>query len=207
MNAINPCILRDEERPKIAYDIFSSLLSERIVFVGEDIDDELANSIVAQLLHLDSLNHQPIKMYINSLGGVITSGYAILDTMYLIKSPVYTYAVGQACSFGAVLLASGEKGHRYALPHARIMIHQPSGGSVGQSSDIQITAKLIDTMKQELAQILADATGQPLKKVLKDSDRDLWMTSEEALKYGLVDSIVSPRSSKQTDKPKDNEKE
>lgn len=204
MNTINPCILRDEERPQVAYDIFSTLLSERIIFIGEDIDDELANSIVAQLLYLDTLNHTPIKMYINSPGGVITSGMAIYDTMNLIKSPVYTFALGQACSFGAILLTSGQKGHRYALPHARIMIHQPSGGSIGQSSDIQITAKLIDGMKQELAQILADTTGQPLKKVLKDSDRDLWMTSEEALKYGLIDAIVSPRSMK---KSTDNEKE
>ena len=174
-----------------AYDIYSRLLKDRIVFVGGEVEDEMANAIVAQLLLLQAQDaKKEVSMYINSPGGSVTAGLAILDTMRMVSCPVATYCVGQAASMGAVLLSAGERGHRHALPNARIMIHQPWGGAQGKASDIEITAKEILRLKDVLNGILADASGKSVDEVLKDTDRDHFMSAAEAKEWGLVDKVL-----------------
>ena len=174
-----------------AYDIYSRLLKDRIVFVGGEVEDEMANAIVAQLLLLQAQDaKKEVSMYINSPGGSVTAGLAILDTMRMVKSPVATYCVGQAASMGAILLSAGEKGKRHALPNARIMIHQPWGGAQGKASDIEITAKEILRLKETLNGILADASGKTVEEVTKDTDRDHFMSAEDARTWGIVDKVL-----------------
>ena len=185
-----PMVVEQTGRGERAYDIYSRLLKERIIFLGGGIDDHVANLVIAQLLFLEAEDpDKDIHLYINSPGGVVTAGMAIFDTMRYIKSPVSTICVGQAASMGAVLLAAGEKGKRYSLAHSRIMIHQPLGGFQGQATDISIHAREILRMKDELNDILADLTGQQKEKVETDTDRDYFMSAGEAKEYGLVDSI------------------
>jgi len=184
-----PIVVEQSGRGERSYDIYSRLLKERIIFLGGSIDDHVANLIIAQLLFLEAEDpDKDIHLYINSPGGVVTAGMAIFDTMRYIKSPVSTICVGQAASMGAVLLAAGEKGKRYTLAHSRIMIHQPLGGFQGQATDINIHAKEILRMKDELNQLLAEMTGQPFEKVETDTERDFFMSADEAREYGLVDS-------------------
>ena len=186
-----PTVVENSSRGERAFDIFSRLLRERIIFLGSEIDDDVANSIVAQLLLLDSENpDKDIMLYINSPGGVITAGMAIYDTMKLIKADVSTICLGDAASMGAFLLSAGTKGKRLALPNARIMIHQPLGGAKGQATDIEIEAKEILRMKTMLCTLMAEHTGQTVDKIKQDTERDNFMTAEEALKYGLIDKIV-----------------
>jgi ATP-dependent Clp protease protease subunit len=174
-----------------AYDIYSRLLKERIIFLGEPIDDAVANTLIAQLLFLDAENSkEDIKIYVNSPGGSVTSALAMYDTMQHIKADVATICLGQAASAAAVLLAAGAKGKRYALPNARIMIHQVMGGVEGQQKDIEIQAKEIFRIKNQINQILSKHTGQPVKKIDADTDRDFWMTGEDAKKYGIIDKII-----------------
>ena len=174
-----------------AYDIYSRLLKDRIVFVGGEIDDDSANAVVAQLLFLQAQDpEKEVSMYINSPGGSVMAGLAILDTMKMVKCPVATYCVGQAASMGAILLASGEKGRRFALPHARIMVHQPWGGAQGKASDIEITAREILRLKDVLNGILAEAAGKAPDAVVQDTDRDHFMSAEEAKSWGIVDNIL-----------------
>ena len=174
-----------------AYDIYSRLLKERIIFLGEPIDDAVANTVIAQLLFLDAENNKAdIKIYVNSPGGSVTSALALYDTIQHVKSDVATICLGQAASAAAVLLASGAKGKRYALPNARVMIHQVMGGVEGQQKDIEIQAKEIFRIKNQINQILAKHTGQPVKKIDTDTDRDFWMTAEDAKKYGIIDKII-----------------
>ena len=174
-----------------AYDIYSRLLKDRIVFVGGEIDDDSANAVVAQLLFLQAQDPgKEVSMYINSPGGSVTAGLAILDTMKMVKCPVATYCVGQAASMGAILLASGAKGRRFALPHARIMVHQPWGGAQGKASDIEITAREILRLKDVLNGILAEAAGKTSEAVVQDTDRDHFMSAEEAKAWGIVDNIL-----------------
>ncbi len=186
-----PTVVEASSRGERSFDIFSRLLRERIIFLGSAIDDDVANSIVAQLLLLDSENSEKdIMLYINSPGGVITAGMAIYDTMKLIKSDVSTICLGDAASMGAFLLSGGTKGKRLALPNARIMIHQPLGGAKGQATDIEIEAKEILRMKKMLNELLAEHTGQKVERIKKDTERDNFMTAEEALEYGLIDKII-----------------
>lgn len=193
MNFI-PIVIEQTARGERAYDIYSRLLKDRIIFLGSVISDEVANVITAQLLFLESEDpERDIYFYINSPGGAVTAGLAIYDTMEYIKPPVSTVCVGQAASMAALLLASGAKGKRYSLPHARIMIHQPLGGFQGQASDVDIQAREILRMREELNTILTKHTGQTLKKVEKDTDRDCFMTGKQALEYGLVDEVISNR--------------
>jgi len=180
-----------------AYDIYSRLLRERIVFLGGAIDDALANTVIAQLLFLESEDpKKDIHLYINSPGGNVTSGLAILDTMNHIKPDVSTICVGIAASMGSVLLSAGAKGKRYALPHSEVMVHQPWGGVEGQASDIAIAAKHVLKTRETLNKILADNTGQPLSQIEKDTDRDFYMSAEEAKKYGIVDAVMKQKNSK-----------
>ena len=189
-----PVVIEQTNRGERQYDLYSRLLKDRIIFLGSPVDDYVANSIVAQLLFLESEDpEKEISLYINSPGGVITAGLAIYDTMQLISSPVSTICIGQAASMGAVLLAGGEKGKRFILPHSRVLIHQPLGGARGQASDIEIQAKEILAMRRTLNGILSDHTGQTLKKIQKDTDRDYIMTATEAVKYGIVDSIIGKK--------------
>ena len=175
-------------------DIYNRLYRERIIFLGRDVDDEIANQIIAVMLYLDSEDPgKDISLYINSPGGMVTSGMAIYDTMQHIKSDVVTICVGLAASMGSFLLAAGTKGKRLALPHSRIMIHQPSGGARGQASDIEIEAREILRIRGQLNQIYANNTGQPLEKIEKDMDRDFFMSAEEAKAYGLIDHVVEER--------------
>ena len=184
-----PIVVEQSGRGERSYDIYSRLLKERIIFLGGSIDDHVANLVIAQLLFLEAEDpDKDVHLYINSPGGVVTAGMAIFDTMRYIKSPVSTICVGQAASMGAVLLAAGEKGKRYSLAHSRIMIHQPLGGFQGQATDINIHAKEILRMKDELNGLLAEMTGQPFEKVEADTERDFFMSAEEAREYGLVDS-------------------
>ncbi len=186
-----PTVIEASSRGEKSFDIFSRLLRERIIFLGEEIDDEMSNSIVAQLLLLDSENpEKDIMMYINSPGGVITSGLAIYDTMQHIRADVSTICLGEAASMGAFLLSSGTKGKRMALPSARIMIHQPLGGAKGQATDIEIEAKEILRMKKELNTILAANTGQTVEKIYADTERDNYMSAQEAVEYGLIDKVI-----------------
>ena len=186
-----PTVIENSSRGERSFDIFSRLLRERIIFLGSEIDDDVANSIVAQLLLLDSENpDKDIMLYINSPGGVITAGMAIFDTMKLIKADVSTICLGDAASMGAFLLSAGTKGKRLALPNSRIMIHQPLGGAKGQATDIEIEAKEILRMKNMLSTLLAEHTGQTIEKIKEDTERDNFMTAKEALEYGLIDKIV-----------------
>ena len=187
-----PTVIESSSRGERSFDIFSRLLRERIIFLGSEIDDDVANSIVAQLLLLDSENpEKDIMLYINSPGGVITAGMAIYDTMKLIKADVSTICLGDAASMGAFLLSGGTKGKRLALPNARIMIHQPLGGAKGQATDIEIEAKEILRMKTMLCELMAEHTGQKVEKIKKDTERDNFMTAQEALEYGLIDRIIT----------------
>ncbi len=193
MNLV-PIVIEKDGRGERAYDIYSKLLKERIVFLGTAIDDSVANIIIAQLLFLESEDpSKEIFLYINSPGGVVTSGLAIYDTMQYVKSPIVTMCIGQAASMGAILLTGGEKGRRYALPHSSIVIHQPLGGVQGQATDIGIHAKEILRMREELNRILCQHTGQPMEKIAVDTERDFFMTTEQAKEYGLIDQIVEKR--------------
>lgn len=187
-----PVVIEQSSRGERSFDIFSRLLRERIIFLGTPIDDMVANLIVAQLLLLDSENpEKDIMLYINSPGGSVTAGFAIYDTMQHIRADVSTICLGQAASMGAFLLAAGAKGKRMALPHSRVLIHQPLGGAQGQATDIEIQAAEIIRIKKSLNEILAANTGQSLKKIEKDTDRDYIMTPQEALEYGMIDKVVS----------------
>jgi ATP-dependent Clp protease protease subunit len=187
-------VVEQDGRGERAYDIYSRLLKDRIIFLGASIDDDLSNLIIAQLLFLESEDpDREIYFYLNTPGGQVSSGMAIYDTMQYIKPPVCTICMGQAASMGALLLAAGEKGRRSALPHSRILIHQPLGGFQGQATDIDIQAREILRMKDELNQILAKLTEQPLSKIEADTERDYYMTSEQAKSYGLIDAILIKR--------------
>jgi ATP-dependent Clp protease protease subunit len=193
MNLI-PTVIEKSQYGERAYDIYSRLLKERIIFLGGPINDMVANSIIAQLLFLDSRDStKPIQLYINTPGGIVTSGLAIYDTMQSVKCQVSTLCVGMAASMGAVLLAAGAKGKRFALPHSQILLHQPMGGAQGQASEIEITAKQIVKIKEQLNSIIAKHTGQPMEKVEKDSDRDFYLTPEEAKTYGLIDEVIKEK--------------
>ena len=189
-----PYVIEQTNRGERSYDIYSRLLKDRIVFLGGEINDDVANSVVAQMLFLEMEDPEAdIQLYINSPGGVITSGMAIYDTMRYLKCEVSTLCIGMAASMGAFLLAAGAKGKRKALPHAEIMIHQPSGGARGQATDIEIQAEQILRVKKTMNQLLAEHTGQPLRTIEKDVERDHYMTADQALKYGLIDEIIAPR--------------
>lgn len=189
-----PMVIEQTGRGERSYDIYSRLLKERIIFLTEQIDDHLANTIIAQLLFLEAEdNEKDIYMYINSPGGVVTAGMAIYDTMQYIKSKVSTICLGQAASMGALLLCAGEHGKRYALPNARIMIHQPLGGAQGQATDIEIQTKEILRIKGNLNQIMAHHTKQPLATIQKDTERDFYQSAEESVKYGLIDEIITQK--------------
>jgi len=191
-NSLVPMVIETTGRGERAYDIYSLLLKERIIFLGTPINDQVANLIVAQLLYLDRENpEREIQMYINSPGGVIYSGLAIYDTMRLIQAPVSTIAVGATASMGTVLLASGNKGRRYALPNATIHLHQPLGGMQGQAVDMEIQAKEILRLRDKLNTILSERTGQPLERIQRDTDRDFFMDAKGAVEYGLIDDVLS----------------
>ena len=192
--ALVPYVIEQTSRGERSYDIYSRLLKDRIIFLSEEVNDTTASVIVAQLLFLDAEDpEKDINFYINSPGGSVTAGLAIYDTMQHIKADVSTICVGMAASMGAFLLAGGAKGKRYALPNSEVMIHQPLGGTRGQATDIQIHAERIVKMKQDLNRMLSENTGQPLEKVAKDTERDNFMTSKEAMEYGLIDSVVEKR--------------
>jgi ATP-dependent Clp protease protease subunit len=196
MTVYIPYVIEQSERGERAFDIYSRLLKDRIIFIGSDIDDHVANLVIAQMLFLESEDpDKDINLYINCRGGIVTSGMAIYDTMQFIKSDVSTTCVGQATSMGAVLLAAGAKEKRYSLPHSRIMIHQPLGGIQGQATDIDIQAKEILRLKHELNEILAVHTGQPLDQVEKDSDRDFFMSADQAREYGIIDRVIKDKVS------------
>ena len=186
-----PMVVEQTSRGERSYDIYSRLMQDRIVLLGGEVNDDSANLIVAQLLFLQAQDpKKPVNMYINSPGGSVTAGLAIYDTMQFISCPVYTYCIGQAASMGAVLLTAGEKGHRFSLPNARIMIHQPWGGAEGKASDIEITCQEILRLKQKLNEILSSHSGQPMENVVRDTDRDHFMSAEEACKWGLIDQVL-----------------
>lgn len=189
MNLV-PVVVDKDIQGERSYDIFSRLLKERIIFISGEINDSVANSVIAELLYLDSINHEDISIYINSPGGVITSGMAIYDTMNFVKSDVTTICIGMAASMAAFLLSSGTIGKRYILPNADVMIHQPLGGAEGQATDIKIAAERILELKRRLNRILAKNTGKALSKIEKDTERDNYLTADEAVKYGLVDKII-----------------
>ena len=189
MNLI-PIIVDKEQNGERSYDIYSRLLKDRIVFLSGEINDEIANTIVSELLYLDSIGHSDISLYINSPGGSITSGMAIMDTMNYIKSDVSTICVGMAASMAAFLLSSGKKGKRYILPNAEVMIHQPLGGATGQATEIKIAAERILKLKDKLNKLLANNTNQDISKIQVDTERDYFMDSNEALEYGIVDKIL-----------------
>ncbi len=194
MSNLIPIVIEQTSRGDRSFDIYSRLLKERIIFLGENIDDRLANLVMAQLLFLEADDpEKDINLYINSSGGLITSTMAIYDTMQFIKSPVSTICMGQAASGAALILAAGDKGKRFALPHARILLHQPSGGTTGSASDVNIHAKEILRMRKMMNQILSKHTDQSVDKINKDTDRDFIMTSEEAKKYGIIDEILVKR--------------
>jgi ATP-dependent Clp protease protease subunit len=190
-----PMVIEQSDRGERAFDIYSRLLKERIIFLGTPIDDDVANLIIAQLLFLEGEDSKKeISIYVNSPGGVVTAGLAIYDTMQFIKAPVSTICVGQAASMGAVLLTAGATGKRFALPNARVLIHQPLGGVQGQASEIEIHAKEILKTKKRLSEILAKHTGQKLSKIEKDTDRDYYMSAQEAKEYGLVDEVMERKT-------------
>jgi ATP-dependent Clp protease protease subunit len=189
-----PIVIEQSSRGERAYDIYSRLLKDRIVFMGEQVHDGMANTVIAQMLFLESEDpDKDINLYINSPGGSVTAGLAIYDTMQYIKPDVATICMGQATSMGALLLTAGAKGKRYALPHARIMIHQPLGGVQGQATDIDIQAKEILKIKGLIHRILCKHTGQPLERIRQDTERDFFMDAEEALKYGVIDRVITER--------------
>jgi ATP-dependent Clp protease protease subunit len=197
MNAnLIPMVIEQSPRGERAYDIYSRLLKDRIIFIGLPIDDYFANIIIAQLLFLDSESQEKeISLYINSPGGIVTAGLAIYDTMRYVKSRITTICLGQASSMGAILLAAGSKGRRFALPNSRIMIHQPVGGTQGQATDIGIQAKEILRVRARLNEILSRHTGQQLAKIEQDTDRDFFMSAEEAKSYGIIDEIITEKRS------------
>ena len=189
-----PMVIEQSSRGERAYDIYSRLLKDRIIFMGEQVVDAMANTIIAQMLFLESEDpDKDINIYINSPGGSVTAGLAIYDTMQYIKPDIATICMGQTTSMAALLLAAGTKGKRYALPHGRVMIHQPLGGAQGQATDIDIHAREILKMRDELNEILAKHTGQNIKKIRKDTERDYFMSSEEAKEYGIIDKVISKR--------------
>jgi len=189
-----PIVIEKDGRMERAYDIYSRLLKERIIFIGTVINDDVANVVIAQMLFLESEDpDKDINLYINSPGGMVTAGLAIYDTMQYIKPEVSTLCMGQAASIGALLLASGEKGKRGALPHSRILIHQPMGGFQGQASDVDIQAREILRLREELNKILCEHTSQPLEKIVRDTDRDFYMSGSEAKDYGIIDEVVAKR--------------
>jgi ATP-dependent Clp protease protease subunit len=189
-----PMVIEQSARGERAYDIYSRLLKERVIFMVGQVEDFMANLVVAQLLFLEAENpDKDIHLYINSPGGSVTAGMSIYDTMQFIKPDVSTICIGQACSMGALLLAGGAAGKRYCLPHSRMMIHQPLGGFQGQASDIEIHAREILTIRERLNKILADHTGQPIDVIARDTDRDNFMSGEEAVKYGLIDQVLNKR--------------
>ncbi len=193
--ALIPIVVEQTNRGERSYDIYSRLLKDRIVILGTPVNDDVANAIIAQLLFLESDDpDKDINLYINSPGGVVTSGLAIYDTIQFMRAPVSTICVGQAASMGALLLTAGAKGKRYALPNARIMIHQPSGGAQGQATDIEIQAREILKVREKLNHILVHHTGQPLKKIEADVERDFFMSAEEAKDYGLIDEVLTKRA-------------
>lgn len=195
MSILVPMVVEQTSRGERAYDIYSRLLKDRIVFLGSAIDDNVANLIVAQMLFLESEDpKKDINLYINSPGGSVYAGMAIYDTMRYVKPSISTICVGLAASFGAVLLAAGEKGKRFALPNSRIMLHQPMGGAQGQAVDIEIHAREILKIRENLNEILADHTGQPIDNIARDTDRDFFMSAGDAKKYGLIDEILTKRS-------------
>lgn len=197
MMPLIPIVVEQTERGERAYDIYSRLLKDRIIFIGTPIDDHVANLVVAQLLFLEAEDpEKDIYIYINSPGGIVTAGLAIYDTMQYVKPDVSTICIGQAASMAAVLLAAGTKGKRFALPHARIMIHQPIGGFQGQAKEIEIHAKEILRLKEALEEILSEHTGQPIEKIKQDTDRDYFMSAEEAKEYGIVDQVIVSRTKK-----------
>lgn len=194
MSILVPMVVEQTSRGERAYDIYSRLLKDRIIFIGDEVNDHVANLVIAQMLFLEAEDpDKDISIYINTRGGAITSGMAIFDTMNYIKPDVSTICVGLAASMGAFLLAAGTKGKRYALPNSEIMIHQPAGGTQGQAADIEIHAKRIMKIKDTLNKILADITGKPLEQIEKDTDRDHFMSAEEAKGYGLIDKVISNR--------------
>jgi len=200
-----PMVVEQDGRGERAYDIYSRLLKDRIVFLGTAIDDNVANLIVAQMLYLEAENpDKEIFFYLNSPGGSVSAGMAIYDTMQYIKSPISTVCMGQAASMAAILLAAGEKKKRFALPHSRILIHQPLGGFQGQATDIDIQAREILRLKDELNNILSDLTGQPLSKIINDTDRDYFMSSEQAREYGLIDEIITRKPDSSAGRKKEN---
>ena len=189
-----PIVVEQSSRGERAYDIYSRLLKDRIVFIGEQVHDGMANTIIAQMLFLESEDpDKDINIYINSPGGSVTAGLAIYDTMQYIKPAITTICMGQASSMGALLLAAGTKGKRYALPHARVMIHQPLGGVQGQATDIDIQAKEIMKIKEAIHQILVEHTGQALDKIRRDTERDFFMSSKDAVEYGIIDKVIASR--------------
>ncbi|MFU0841200.1 MAG: ATP-dependent Clp protease proteolytic subunit [Burkholderia sp.] len=189
-----PYVIEDTGRGERSYDLYSRLLRDRIVFLTGEVNDQSASSIIGQLLFLESENpDKDISLYINSPGGSVTAGMGIFDTMRFIRPKVNTICVGLAASMGALLLSSGEKGKRFALPHSRIMIHQPLGGMQGQATELEIVAREILRTKAELNQILAENTGRPIKQIAEDTERDHWLTAQEALEYGLIDKIFTTR--------------
>jgi ATP-dependent Clp protease protease subunit len=193
LSSVVPMVVENSGRGERAYDIYSLLLKNRIIFLGSGIDDQVANLIVAQLLYLSREDPESgIQMYINSPGGQVYAGMAIYDTMRMIPNKISTVAVGVAASFGTVLLAAGEKGQRYALPHATIHMHQPLGGAQGQASDIEIQAKEILRIKERLNEILSGATGQDIETIVRDTERDFYMSAQQAADYGLVDKVLAP---------------
>lgn len=194
-SALVPYVIEQTPRGERSYDIYSRLLNDRIVFLGEEVNSVTANLVIAQLLHLESQDaEKDISLYINSPGGEVYSGLAILDTMNYIKPDVSTICVGMAASMAAVLLAAGAKGKRFCLPNSMVMIHQPSGGAQGQQTEIEIAAREIKEMRRNLNQILSDATGQPFEKVERDTERDNYLRAKDALEYGLIDRIVTSRN-------------
>lgn len=187
-----PIVIEQSGRGERAYDIYSRLLKERIIFLGTPVTDDVANLIIAQILFLESEDpEKDIHFYINTPGGLVTAGMAIYDTMQYVKPPISTLCIGQAASMGAVLLAAGTRGKRFALPHSRILIHQPMGGFQGPASDIEIHAREILRMREELNQVLAKHTGQPVERIREDTDRDFFMTGQQALEYGIVDEVIT----------------
>ena len=196
--ALIPMVIEQDGRGERAFDIYSRLLRDRIIFLGTAIDDEISNLVIAQMLYLEAEDpDKDIFFYLNSPGGVVSAGLAIYDTMRYIKPSVCTLCMGQAASMAAIILAAGEKGKRFALPYSRILIHQPLGGFQGQASDIGIQANEILRLKSELNIILKDSTGQPLDKIERDTDRDFYMTSEQAREYGIIDEVMVTRAAKQ----------
>ena len=194
-SALVPIVVEQTARGERSYDIYSRLLKERVIFMVGPVEDYMANLVVAQLLFLESENpDKDIHLYINSPGGVVTAGLSSYDTMQFIKPDVSTMCIGQAASMGALLLAGGAKGKRYALPHSRVMIHQPSGGAQGQASDIQIQAQEILSMKEKLNRIMSQHTGQPMDVIARDTDRDNFMSADQAREYGLIDQVLDRRS-------------